>query len=153
MNISGEITVSAPRAEVFDRLKDAFFFTSCVEGVRNLTAIDATHYAAVLDTKVAYMKFRFAVRVEVTRVSPPDIIEAKIEGNPLGIVGRITATSTTRLAETNGQTILRYVIDATLTGKLGSIGQRVLIFKAKEMHKTFAERLLAAFPAGAQAAQ
>jgi carbon monoxide dehydrogenase subunit G len=153
MNISGEITVPAPRAHVFDRLKDAFFFTSCMDGVRNLTAIDATHYEAVLETKVAYMKFCFAVAVEVTRVSPPDIIEAKIEGHPLGIVGRMTATSATQLAETNGQTILRYVIDATLTGKLGSIGQRVIIFKAKEMHKTFAERLLAAFTAGIRAAQ
>src|SRR6516165_4154400 len=143
MHISGEITLSAPRAEVFDRLKDAFFFTSCVEGVTNLTAIDATHYEAVLETKVAYMTFCFEVSVEVTRVSPPDIIEAKIEGHPLGIVGRLTATSMTQLAETHGQTILRYVIDATLTGKLGSIGQRILIFKAKEMHKQFAERLLA----------
>jgi carbon monoxide dehydrogenase subunit G len=153
MKFSGEITVSAPRAEVFDRLKDAVFFASCVEGVKNLVAIDATHYAAMLETKVAYMKFCFEVSVEVTRVSPPDIIEAKIEGNPRDIVGRMTATSTTRLAGTNGQTILSYVIDATLTGKLGSIGQRVFIFKAKEMHKQFAKRLLARFTAGAQAAQ
>jgi len=153
MKISGDITLAAPRAAVFDRLKDALFFASCVEGVTNLIAVDATHYEAVLETTVAYMKFRFEVSVEVTRVSPPDIIEAKIEGTPLGIVGRMTAISTTRLSETNGQTVLRYVIDATLTGKLGSIGQRVVISKAKDMHERFAERLLAALTAGAQVAQ
>ena len=43
MNISGEITVAAPRAAVFDKLKDAPFFASCVDGVKDLQAIDATH--------------------------------------------------------------------------------------------------------------
>src|SRR5579862_682274 len=102
MNISGEITVAAPRAAVFDKLKDAPFFASCVDGVKNLQAIDETHYDAVLETKVAYMTFSFKVSVEVTDLSPPDAIEAKVEGTPVGIVGRLTAISRTRLTETDG---------------------------------------------------
>jgi carbon monoxide dehydrogenase subunit G len=145
MKISGEITVPAPREAVFDRLQDAPFFAACIDGVQDLTEIDATHYDAVLETKVAYMKFRFKVSVEVTRLSRPDTIEAKVEGTPLGIVGRMTAVSTTRLADDNGQTRVSYDIDATLTGKLGSIGQPVLKSKAKDMEKTFTERMRAAF--------
>lgn len=141
----------APREAVFERLKDAPFFASCVDGVANLEEIDATHYRAMLETSVAYMKFRFKVSVEVTRMSSPDLIEAKIEGTPLGIVGRMTATSTTRLAEANGQTQVSYEIDAALTGKLGSIGQPVLKSKAKDMEKTFVERMRSAFTAGAEA--
>ncbi len=149
MNVSGEITVPAPRAAVFKALQNAPFFASCVEGVHDLKEIDATHYDAVLETKVAYMRFRFKVSVELTRIAPPDQIEAKIEGTPLGVVGRFTATSMTRLSEADGQTVVRYSIDATLTGKLGSIGQPVLKSKAKEMDKKFAERLRAAFTPGA----
>lgn len=145
MKISGEITLPAPREAVFDKLKDAPFFASCVDGVQDLTEIDATHYDAVLETKVAYMKFRFKVSVEVTRMSRPDTIEAKIEGTPLGIVGRMTAVSSTRLADDNGGTRVSYDIDATLTGKLGSIGQPVLKSKAKDMEKAFTERMRAAF--------
>ena len=99
MKISGEITLAAPREAVFDRLQDAPFFASCIDGVQDLEEIDATHYDAVLETRVAYMKFRFKVSVEVTRLSRPDTIEAKVEGTPLGIVGRMTAISTTHLAE------------------------------------------------------
>ncbi len=139
----------APRQAVFDRIKDAPFFASCVDGVTNLEAIDATHYRALLETKVAYMKFRFKVSVEVTRMASPDLIEARIEGTPLGIVGRMTATSTTRLADVNGETQVSYEIDAALTGKLGSIGQPVLKSKARDMEKTFADRMRAAFAAGA----
>jgi hypothetical protein len=145
MNISGEITVPAPRAAVFDKLKDAPFFASCIEGVKDLKEIDATHYDAVLETKVAYMKFSFKVSVEITRLSPPDTIEAKVEGTPIGVVGRLTATSRTHLVESNGQTVVSYSIDSTLAGKLGSIGQPVLKSKAKDMEKKFTERLRAAF--------
>jgi uncharacterized protein len=85
----------------------------------------------------------------LTRLAPPDEIEAKIEGTPLGVVGRLTATSTTRLTEADGQTLIQYSIDTTLTGKLGGIGQPVLRSKAKEMEKQFTERLRAAFEQGA----
>jgi hypothetical protein len=102
----------------------------------------------VLETKVAYMTFRFKVTVEVTKIEAPDTIEAKVEGTPMGLVGRLTATSRTLLKEAGDQTIIAYSIDSTLAGKLGSIGQPVLRAKAKDMEKKFTERLRAAFAAG-----
>jgi uncharacterized protein len=113
--------------------------------VQELSEIDGDHYTAVLDTKVAYLKFKFNVMVEVARVDPPREIEAKIEGTPLGIVGRLTARSLTRLTEDDGATKVSYEIDAALTGKLGSLGQPVLRAKAKEMERQFTERMRAAF--------
>jgi hypothetical protein len=50
------------------------------------------------------MKFIFAVTVELTRVEEPSEIEAKIEGTPLGIVGRLVARSITKLADAGDQT-------------------------------------------------
>jgi uncharacterized protein len=149
MIISGEITLPAPRETVFQVLQNAPFFASCVEGVRDLKEIDATHYDAVLETKVAFMKFTFKVSVEVTRLSPPGRIEAKIEGTPLGVVGRFTAVSVADLAEAGNETLVKYSIDANITGKLGSMGQPVLRSKAKEMEKGFVEKMRAAFAAGA----
>jgi carbon monoxide dehydrogenase subunit G len=145
MIVSGEITVPAPRATVFDALQNAPFFASCVEGVHDLKEIDATHYDAMLETKVAYMKFTFKVSVEVTKIAPPDRIEAKIEGTPLGVVGRFTAVSATDLLDRGNETLVRYSIDANLTGKLGSMGQPVVRSKAREMEKKFADRMRAAF--------
>lgn len=145
MIVSGEITIPAPRRAVFDALQNAPFFASCVDGVRDLEEIDATHYDAVLDTKVAFMKFSFKVSVEVTKISPPDRIEARIEGMPIGVVGRFTAISTTDLSEAGDETLVKYSIDANITGKLGSMGQPVLKSKAKDMEQKFAEKMRAAF--------
>jgi uncharacterized protein len=149
MKFSGELTVKAPRDAVYKAVRDARFFASCVDGVRDLEETAPDTYTAVFETKVAYMKFAFKVLVQVVRVEEPREIEAKIEGTPLGIVGRLAATSLTTLTDLGGETKIDYAVDAALTGKLGSLGQPVLRSKAKEMERQFAARLAAAF--GAQA--
>jgi hypothetical protein len=152
MKITGQVRVKAARAAVYEALRDARFFASCVDGVQDLTELAPDRYSATLETKVAYMSFRFKVTVELTRAQPPHEIEAKVEGTPLGIVGRLTATALTTLSEAGAETLIDYTVDSNLTGKLGSLGQPVLRSKAKEMERQFAARLQAAFDrTGAQA--
>ena len=147
MKFSGELTVKAPRAQVYAKVRDARFFASCVDGVQDLQETAPDTYSAVFATKVAYMNFKFNVTVQVVRAEEPSEIAAKVEGTPLGIVGRLTATSLTRLTEDGDQTKISYEVDTALTGKLGSLGQPVLRSKAKEMERQFAARLAAAFAA------
>ena len=145
MKISGEIKVKAKRAAVFDALCDARFFASCIDGVGELTQIDERSYAAILETKVAYLQFKFKITVQLLRAEPPSRIEAKIEGAPLGIVGHLAAATVTTLAEAGDETVISYTMDMALTGKLGAIGQPVLKSKAREMEKQFTRNLEAAF--------
>jgi uncharacterized protein len=145
MKLTGEIKLKAPRARVFDALRDPRFFASCIDGLHDLAEIDATRYSARLETKVAYLQFNFNVVVELTRIDPPRAIDARIDGTPLGVVGRLAASSVTELVEDGEHTVIRYAIDTALTGKLGSLGQPVLKSKAKEMEKQFVARLRAAF--------
>jgi carbon monoxide dehydrogenase subunit G len=152
MKFSGELTVKAPRAEVYKAVRDARFFASCVDGVRDLEETAPDTYAAVFETKVAYMKFSFKVSVEVVRADEPNQIEAKVEGTPLGIVGRLTATALTTLNDAGDGTKISYEVEAALTGKLGSLGQPVLRSKAKDMERQFAARLAARFAAPAATA-
>ena len=70
MKFNGQLTVKALRAEVFKAVRDARFFASCVDGVRDLQETAPHVYAAVFETKVAYMKFPFKVSVEVVRAEP-----------------------------------------------------------------------------------
>lgn len=144
MKFSGEIAVAAPRDAVFAKLQDIHFFASCIDGVSGLTPLDEWRFDALLETKVAYMTFKFKVTVELAEVTP-ELIAAKIEGAPMGLVGRLTATSATRLIAVGDHTTIQYEIDTALTGKLGSIGQPVLKAKARDMEKQFAKNLAAAF--------
>lgn len=146
MKFNGQIAVNAAREAVFSRLRDIHFFASCIDGVSGLSPSGENRFDAELATKVAYMTFRFKVSVELTEVVSPERIAARIEGAPTGLVGRLTAQSSTRLSDADGGgTLIDYEIETALTGKLGSIGQPVLKAKAKEMEKQFANNLRAAF--------
>lgn len=145
MHLNGELTVKARREAVFEAVRNARFFASCIEGVSGLAEIDPTHYAAIMETKLSFMRFKFKVTVELTRVESPSVIEAKIEGRPLGFLGRLTAHSVTTLAGNDDETRLSYTMDVALTGKLGSLGQSAFTAKAKEMTRQFADNLRAAF--------
>ena len=153
MNVTGSFTVNAPREQVFVALRDAQSFVRFVDGVHDLKQIDPKHFEALFETRVAYLKFKFKVTVEITHIDEPGAIEAKIEGIPLGVVGRLTARSSTRLEQAGGDTRVTYSVESVLTGKLGSISQPVLRAKAKEMEREFAKRLSAAFAPVAQDAR
>ena len=137
----GEFVVGAPRAAVYEKIRDPEFFVSCVDGVRNLQEVDATHYTAVVESKIAYLKVVFQVLVELVREQAPVFIEVKIEGRPLKMGGRLSATSVTRLEEVVCGTKVLYETNLLLTGKLGSLGRPVLIAKAKTIEKQFSENL------------
>ena len=141
VKFDGEISVRAAREAVFEKLRDARAFAACVDGVSALTEIDGSHYTAALETRIAYMRFKFAVAVEVTRLEAPQLIEARIEGTPIGVVGRLAAVSTTTLEQSGEETRIRYAVDVSLAGKLGAMGQPVLRSKAREMEKSFAINL------------
>src|SRR5260370_29265626 len=137
MKFTGDIWLNAPRAAVFAKLRDARFFASCVQGVQDLNEIDGDHYTAVLDTKVAYLKFKVNVMVEVARVDPPREIEAKIEGTPLAIVGRLTPRSLIRLTKDDGATKASYDVDPALPGTLVSLVQPLLLANSNENERHF----------------
>lgn len=145
MKFQGDLYVAAPRAAVFDRMNDPTFFASCIEGVQDMTEIDPDHFTATLETRIAYIKFRFAVKVEIIERDRPNRVVARAEGTPLGIVGRLTSTSTATLTDEGDGTRVAYEIDAALTGKLGSIGQPVMKSKAKDMERQFSKAIAAAF--------
>src|SRR5215472_11208890 len=111
MQFAGQVKVKAPRAAVYAALRDARFFASCVEGVSELAEIGPDRYAARLETKVAYMSFKFKVTVELLGVEPEREIKARVEGVPLGLVGRLAATTRTRLDEAGDETIIDYSVE------------------------------------------
>ena len=150
MKFDGGFTVPAEREIVFARLNDPHFFASCLDGVSELVEVDPTHFTARLATRIAYIKFNFAISVEIAEIVAPSRVVAKSEGTPLGIVGRLTALATADLQASvaedgSAQTEVSYEIDVSLAGKLGSIGQPVLRSKAREMERSFVEKLHAAF--------
>jgi Carbon monoxide dehydrogenase subunit G (CoxG) len=61
MKVSGEFTVNAPRERVFETIRDPRRLVSFVDGVHDLKELDPTHHEAMFETKIAYLRFKFAI--------------------------------------------------------------------------------------------
>ncbi|RUM96305.1 hypothetical protein EET67_18310 [Pseudaminobacter arsenicus] len=145
MKFSGQFTVPANRPAVFERLLDPLTLGNCVDGVRDIETIDDRNYRAILETKLAYIRFRFAIDVELTEIDDPSRVVVRAVGNPLGVVGRIVAEAETRLEEREDGTVVSYDLDMSVAGKLGSIGQPIFRSKAREMENAFARKFSETF--------
>lgn len=147
MKLDGRFRIPASRAVVFERLNDPHFFASCLEGVHDLHEIDENNYTALLETRIAYINFKFDVAVTIRERVAPERVVVHLEGTPKGMVGRLTSTAVAVLveAEDGQETDVVYEMEVALTGKLGSLGQPVMKSKAKEMERGFVRRASAAF--------
>ncbi|MEC7760654.1 MAG: SRPBCC domain-containing protein [Pseudomonadota bacterium] len=152
MKFTGSFDLPAEPEQVFDKISDPVFFAGCIDGVSGLEEVTPKKYDAELETRIAYIKFRFAMEVEIVEEVRPSRLVAKAVGTPKGMAGRLTSTATAALEPVEAGTRVSYEIDLTMAGKLGSIGQPVLRSKAREMEGNFVRNVSASFE-GADASQ
>ena len=148
MQTGGEITTSVDRETAFSFVGDPFRLAQCIPGCENLREIAPRKYAATLANKVGFISVKFDVVVEITKIEPPEAIEASIGGDAPGLGGRLTANATVHLESVPTGTLIRYTIEMGLTGRLGGIGQPVFRSKSDELGRKFAANLKAAMESG-----
>ena len=151
LQTTGEIVVEVDRDTAFKFIEVPEQLAQCIPGCRDLRQVSPKSFTAVLTSEVSFMTLTFQVVVEVVKISPPDAIEAKITGRPMGFSGQLMGTAELQLADGGeGRTIIRHSSEIGLTGKLGSLGQPVFRAKSTEMSAKFAANLKAALEKGAQ---
>jgi len=152
LQTSGEFTVAVDRDRAFAFISDPFRIAGCIPGCANLRETAPGKYAATLSNKVGPIAVTFDVAVELTKIEPPEAIDAAVGGNAAALGGRLTATAQLRLAEAEGaSTRVTYAVDMSLSGRLGGIGQPVFRAKSDELSKKFGANVRAAIEADAQA--
>jgi hypothetical protein len=152
LQTGGEFTVAVPQDRAFAFVSDPFRLAACIPGCSDLREVAPGKFAARLTNRVGPISIAFDVAVELTKVEPPDAIDATVSGDAAGLGGRLTATATVRLDVVDAATTrVRYAVDLGLTGTLGGIGQPVFRAKSDELAKKFGAAVRAALEAGGPA--
>lgn len=138
MDLHDEITLSAPRDEVFARLIDPEVLKDCIPGCQELTRVSETEYEAKVSLKIGPVKANFKGDVTLDLSEAPAKIGLAGKGNG-GVAGFARGGADVTLEERGMETRLSYEARAEVGGKLAQLGNRLVASTAKKLSKEFFE--------------
>ena len=136
MEMSGERQIAASRSEVWTALNDPEVLKACIPGCQEIEKTSDTGFTAKVVQKVGPVKATFTGEVELS-----DIVEGEsytISGKGKGgAAGGASGGAKVTLADSEGGTLLTYVAEAKVTGKIAQLGGRLIDGFAKKMADQF----------------
>lgn len=143
MELRGETRIAAPRTDVWAALNDPAVLARCIDGVERLERESDTRFAGTLSAAVGPVKAKFSGTVELQELDPPNRYVLVGEGKG-GVAGFVKGRAEVVLTESSdGGTILSYVAQSQVGGKLAQLGTRLIEGTAKGYAERFFERLKA----------
>jgi uncharacterized protein len=154
MKITGEHEFRATREQVWDALQDPEVLAATLPGARRLEPTGPDEYAITVDVGVGSVKGTyegtFALTGKVEREACT--VRASASGRP----GSVTTEARMRLSADGQGAHMTYEADATVTGPLAGVGQRLMGAAARRTTEQFLsaldERIVSGAPAAAPAA-
>lgn len=133
MQIQGSHTFSAPRQAVWDALLDPTILSMALPGGEQLEKITDNEYKAAMNVKVGPVQGKFDGKVELSNIVAPDSYRMKVSGQ--GAPGFLNGEGNVTLSDVDGGTLMSYVGDAQVGGRIAGVGQRLIESTAKSIIK------------------
>jgi len=136
MEFTGTYRIPAPRQVVWEALNDPGILQQAIPGCEEMKRVSDTEFEARVLAQVGPVKARFSGRVRLQDLNPPESYVLLGEGQG-GAAGFARGQARVMLAEEDGVTMLRYVAEANVGGKLAQIGSRLIEGTARKMADQF----------------
>ena len=135
MKVAGEHQFAAPREQVWEALLDPAMLAATLPGARRLVPTGADEYAITVDVGVGSVKGTYEGVFSLTDKEPGEActVRATASGRP----GTVTAVARMRLGDGERGATLAYEADATVTGPLAGVGQRLMGAAARRTTEQF----------------
>lgn len=146
MDMNGEFRLAAPRDAVWKALNDAEVLKQSIPGCEEIVKLSDTEMTAKVSAKVGPVSARFAGKVTLSDLDPPNGYTISGEGQG-GVAGFAKGGAKVSLKDDAGGTILTYTVQAQVGGKLAQIGSRLIDATARKMADEFFTRFQAAVSA------
>jgi carbon monoxide dehydrogenase subunit G len=136
MELTGDILIGAPREKVWVGLNDPAILTRCIPGCESMEATSPTERTARVAVKVGPVRARFVGHVRMEDIRPNEGCVLRFQGSG-GAAGMAKGHSNVELTDEAGGTRLRYTAQASIGGKLGQVGGRMIDAASKQMADQF----------------
>ena len=143
MEMTGERRIPAPRETVWRALNDPEVLKAAIPGCEHIEKLSDTELTARVALRIGPMNARFAGRVQLSDLDPPNGYTISGEGQG-GVAGFAKGGATVRLAEDGpGATLMTYDVKAQVGGKMAQLGARLIDSTARSMADQFFDRFAA----------
>jgi carbon monoxide dehydrogenase subunit G len=136
MDMTGEYRISAPRSRVWEALNDPEILKQCIPGCEEIQKQSDTEMTAKVVAKVGPVKAKFAGKVTLSDIDPPNGYTISGEGSG-GAAGFGKGGAKVSLVDDGPDTVLSYTASAQVGGKLAQIGSRLIDGTARKMADDF----------------
>jgi carbon monoxide dehydrogenase subunit G len=148
MELKGEYRIPAPRERVWAMLNDPAVLRDCIPGCEALDGSPGEGFSARVTTKIGPVKATFNGAVTLSNLNPPESYTISGEGKG-GVAGFAKGGADVHLAEDGDGTVLTYIANAQVGGKLAQLGSRLIDSTAKKLADQFFSRFAERAGAGA----
>ena len=135
MHLDGSYTFKAPRQRVWDTLQSPTTISQCMPGCERFDEIGEDRYEATMKIGIGPIRGIYTGRIYLHDRTQPERYTMDVEGG--GGPGHMKGSGILTLEDRDGQTVVRYEGDAQVTGKVASVGQRLLGVSAKQLVNQF----------------
>ena len=139
MDMSGSHRIEASREAVWAALNDPDILRQCIPGCEEVVRQSDTEMTAKVVAKVGPVSAKFAGKVTLSDLDPPNGYTITGEGSG-GAAGFGKGGATVALSDDGGATLLTYTAKAQVGGKLAQIGSRLVDATARKMAEEFFAR-------------
>lgn len=136
MELAGQQVIRAPRQKVWQALNDPDVLSRCIPGCESVERVSEHETHARMALKVGPVRARFAGKILLSEVIAPSRCTLNFEGSG-GAAGFARGRSMVELAEEADGTRVSYTVDASVGGKLGQVGGRLIDASARKLADEF----------------
>jgi hypothetical protein len=139
MKVTGEHTFRLSRDQVWAGLQDPKILAAAMPGARRLEPTGPDEYTIVVDVGVGSVKGTYEGTFALTEKQEGEActVRATASGRP----GSVETIARMRLTDQDGGVLLTYEADATVTGPLAGVGQRLMGAAARRTTEQFLSAL------------
>ncbi len=136
MELTGDLVIGAARSRVWSALNDPQVLAACIPGCEAVEVVSPVEKTARVLVKVGPVRARFSGRILLADVTENERCSLSFEGSG-GAAGMARGQSQVELTDEGAGTRLRYTVQASVAGKLGQVGGRMIDAAAKQMADQF----------------
>ena len=140
VTLEGTYSFDAPQDVVWEAVQDPHVLSQVLPGCERLEQVGENEYEGEINIRIGPVQGNFVGTVRLSDIQPPNSYRLELEGQ--GRPGYVKGAGNLRLESSgDGKTTLSYTGEAQLSGRIASVGQRLMDSSARSITRQGLESL------------